>query len=40
VDDVFRVTSVALLDIESGEYRELFTMRGVAEDLVWSADGE
>ncbi|MCX2728431.1 S9 family peptidase [Thermomicrobium sp. 4228-Ro] len=40
VDDLYRETAVAVVDIESGDYRELFRLRGLAEDLVWSADGE
>lgn len=38
VDDLYRETAVAVVDVE-GTYRELFRLRGLAEDLVWSADG-
>lgn len=40
VDDLFRETAVAVVDLTEGTYRELFRLRGMAEDLVWSADGE
>ncbi len=39
-DDLFRETAVAELQVEEGSFRELFRVRGLAEDLVWSADGE
>ncbi|MDW8060035.1 MAG: S9 family peptidase [Thermomicrobium sp.] len=40
VDDLYRETAVALLEVETGTYQELFRQRGLAEELVWSADGE
>lgn len=40
VDDLNRETAVAELEVEGGSFRELFRVRGLAEDLVWSADGE
>lgn len=40
VDDLFRETSVGELRIDTGTYRDLFRVRGLAENLVWSANGE
>lgn len=39
IDDIFRETDVALVDVATGELTPLFTQRGLASDLVWSSDG-
>jgi len=40
IDDIFQETEVALVSIEDDTPRTLFSVRGLAEDLTWSADGE
>lgn len=40
VDDIFRETEVAILSRDGGDPEALFRLTGLAEDLVWSADGE
>jgi len=40
VDDIFRETEVAILHRDGGEPEPLFRLTGLAEDLIWSADGE